>query len=96
MEKSIFDISVPARTIYSKPIILKDEPVAPDEDGIICAITNAITAPKIPAIPTDAPNNNDPLAEIVSAPKLFIRPLIKRANKILMSTISVITARELA
>ncbi|MPN59975.1 hypothetical protein SDC9_207698 [bioreactor metagenome] len=53
-------------------------------------------APRIPAIPIDAPNKNDPSAEIVAAPKLVITTPIERANKILIITISIITARELA
>src|SRR5699024_3918008 len=60
IDKSTLETSVPARLIYNIPTIPKADPVAAEEVGMICAITRAIPAPIIPAIPIDAPNNKEP------------------------------------
>lgn len=96
IDKSTLETSVPARTMYSKPTIPNDDPVAADDVGIIYAIIRAIPAPIIPAIPIDAPYNTEPKIEIVSAPKLIITPAIKSASITLIKTISAIAAREFA
>src|SRR5699024_12008897 len=67
-----------------------------DELGIICAITRAIPAAIIPALPTDAPNKKEPSTENVSAPKLSMTTLIKSAKMTLMKMLSIIVAREFA
>src|SRR5699024_1626493 len=91
-----FGVDKEARTIYKSPIRLNVEPVAPVEVAIICDITSANTPPIIPANAIDPPNKKAPSASIVFTPKLIMSPPIKRPNKRLINSISLITANELA